>query len=149
MVHLEAGWLPQQELQTCRWRHRGNVQPTLFHFLHGSPEGFVAGRGGLIVWSCLPVRASTAVSIALRRSFIPGSGSPRWAHSSSVWVEAKHSSQRFVVEAMPVKHMVYRVELITDHLSLRVRAACRRKAASYRTQARPEKSWLTRTIVDM
>ena len=59
--------------------------------------------------------ASTADSRALRRSLIPGSGSPRWAHSSSVWVVARHSSHLLVVAATPVKHIAYRVVLTTDH----------------------------------
>ncbi len=74
--------------------------------------------------------ASTADSMALSRSFIPGSESPRWAHSLSECDVAKHSSHRLVDVAMAMKHIVYREELITDHLVLPVSAACCQKAAS-------------------
>ena len=60
-------------------------------FCMDRPKGFAA-------WSCLSVNASTAVSIALRRSVIPGSDC---AQSCSVCVEANT-----LFEAIPVKHIV-------------------------------------------
>lgn len=134
---LQGGGLRRSCMRV--WRHLGYVQFPAFHLRHGSPDGLGGGRGAVFsVVSHLLVIAKTADSMALRRSRISGSGLPRWAHSRSVWLVAKHSSHHLVPEAMPVKHMVYRVELIADHRVLLVRAAWRRNAASYRTQARPE-----------
>ena len=76
-----------------------------------------------------------------------GSGSAARTHWLVVWVELKQSSQRLRAWAHPVKQMEYRDGLIWDHFLLPVMAAWRRKAASYLTHARPEKSWLTQVMV--
>ena len=110
----------------------GNVQPPVFHFLHASPEGRAGGAGvaGAAGFDDFPVMASTAASMALRRSLVSSSGSPRWAHSFSVCVDAKQSSHLLLAAARPVKHIVYKVEFSTDHFVLPVIAAWRRNAVS-------------------
>ena len=93
-----------------------------------------------------PAKAMTAVSRVLIREVTSGSGSPCWAHSRLVWVEAKQILHLRARIALPVKHMEYRVVLIADHFRLPVSAAWRLKATFYLTQARPSKSWLTWTM---
>ena len=115
VAHLDAGWSPPHKLHTCVCQHLGYVHPPAFHLRHGSPDGLRGGKGGVFCRGFVfPTMASTADSMALRRSRMSGSGSPRSAHLHSVWLLAKHNSHRFVPDAMPVKHMIYRVELITD-----------------------------------
>ncbi len=135
-ILLLDGCLNMSCTHVCR--HVGYVQLPAFHLRHDSPDGLGAEMDeALSLVSPLLVIARTADSIVLRQSLNSGSGSPRWAHSRSVWLVAKHSSHPFTPDAMPVKHIVY-MELIADHRGLLVRAAWRRKAESYRTHARPE-----------
>ena len=64
----------------------GTVKLLLFHFRHGSldilPEARLGGLGvAPSVAGDLEVIARTAISIAFKRSCMPGPGSPCWAHS--------------------------------------------------------------------
>jgi len=97
-----------------------------FHFRDGSLDGLTRAVLDMAtdIVGGLEVNAKTAVSMAFSRSCMPGSGLPCWAQSFAIGVVAKQSSHRGMEVALPVKQIVYRVELIIDHWVLPVIAAC-------------------------
>ena len=54
----------------------------------------------------LGVMAKTVILIAFKRSCMPGSGLPCWAHSFVECVVAKQSSHHDVAVALPMKQIV-------------------------------------------
>ena len=82
------------------------MQRPWFHSLQGSPDS--SRIPALEIDACLGVIARTSDSSVLSLSCILGSDEPWRAHSFSVCVVVRHSSQRVVDFASPVKRVVQR-----------------------------------------